>query len=518
MGVGPGRTYDSPAIPGSEEHIPEATAAEILDMIRRGTLPRGTIKSSAAKASVPGQGPPPNVPPHMVPKNPFDPGKPIDYGPDRNPTPQEVLDMFAEQGGPLPPPPAVGPVAPQSPIDPDAHLTAMELDGARRRGGAIPGTPIGKPQPSPAEVLQELQVAEDGRLSDQDRQQEASRRGVGASPVEPAITPSGNYDPLGPKASSKSAAAMQKYGIPPRSEQAEKKGRNNLKMLTGMKNIAEGLGGFHAYSGAQIRSGVAPEFRPGVVAEDTRRALGEEEDKITPEQATWMGEALGMNPEDLTGRSFSKVESLAPAIVRRAADKALAKAAEQARQVAVRDLTIKEQRTREGLLAELSQRFTSDPDSRKIRQSIRSADTIMHLLGGEDSDKEVIGLKVPAIARKLSEASGDAGRLSNQDVEQFMHRRGWAGTIDKWSLILTDTASEDYVKNVKKLVTDLVDFNRGAMDIVIEDRAQRFVRNRKSWDFSIEEATSAMRGDAGGGRANARSLSNEVVDVEYITD
>ena len=59
----------------------------------------------------------------------------------------------------------------------------------------------------------------------------------------------------------------------------------------------------------------------------------------------------------------------------------MAKAAEQARQVAVRDLTIKEQRTREGLLAELSQRFTSDPDSRKIRQSIRSADTIMHLLG-----------------------------------------------------------------------------------------------------------------------------------------
>lgn len=260
------------------------------------------------------------------------------------------------------------------------------------------------------------------------------------------------------------------------------------RKLTALRGISEGLGKIQAQTAGHILTGTPTP--PPFIAEDTRVALGQLDDRQQGTQMAQALQSLGINiPPDMP---MSVVEKMMPTLGRMMQMQAMQEASQGA-------AAIELEKEREQELAGLSDKFFQDTLAKNLRGSIHALENASLKLHEDSSSQEII-----TAMNMLLKGSGERS-LTDKDRAFMIRRLGLLGFKDLVKGFFISNVTPEVRDNIKKVLEDTLQNSREQLVEYAQERASAFKKSRKSFDFSDQEILQTLIGrdeaaDAMGGQ------------------
>lgn len=306
---------------------------------------------------------------------------------------------------------------PEAPLEPYNERTGRFSPELAKQINALAGEEW--PPRAPQEAPLPPGIFEIFQLENKDFENKSAAPSIPTQTIKPPIER--------PKGEPIDKTSFRDQGLIEKFKASQERKREDLEKkkshLSGLRNIAEGLGRMYPSVKADyLLTGGPPQKEP-VIAEDLRVSLAELEDKLSGQR---LSDALGI--EGLEGLTGSEMKTAIAALSKWGTE------AKQAR---------KEQRADETLYYTLSEDFRKEEkDTFEQLAQTRQAKT------GLKTNE--LGQKLAAI--QLVKQAGESGRLSDQDIQRIDKLVGWRGKFQTVKEFITARVDETWIAKAEQLV------------------------------------------------------------------
>jgi hypothetical protein len=260
-------------------------------------------------------------------------------------------------------------------------------------------------------------------------------------------------------------------------------------LLTGLRNISEGLGGIRILSPGHYFLG-RPSTQEPLVAESIRDKLAETQDRVTPEEAAFYQSQGYRVP---VGISRRVVEQALPQLARGDYHRAHQDLATQRLELAARALDERQGRYSQTAGRKLKSEIARErgewlkPTSRvgKLRDAAIAADQVRTLITKDNPVATRTALVM--VAKKLA---GDTGVLTQQDIEAYEGKIGIPGFFRGLQMAVTGDFTAAQKRMLREVADELASLAHDELDRERSGRIDSFAETYK------EELESAGIDDA----------------------